>query len=57
MMKRNEFEVRDPNESIPFVNLLSAEASRTSKWGFSKLQEKMYKVLISQLAKAQSLNF
>ena len=40
-----EVAVRDPNESIPFVNLLSAEASTLKHGDLVNYQEKMYKVV------------
>ena len=47
-----ELEVRDPNESIPFVNLLSAEASELQTNDLVNYQEKMYRVI--KIATAQS---
>lgn len=50
--EEEELEVRDPNESIPFVNLLSAEASALQNGDLVNYQEKMYKVI--KIATAQS---
>lgn len=47
-----ELEVRDPNESIPFVNLLSAEVIGLQNGDLVNFKEKMYKVL--EIATAQS---
>ena len=38
------FEARDPNESIPFVNLLSTDASELQNGDLVNFQQKMYKV-------------
>jgi HK97 family phage prohead protease/HK97 family phage major capsid protein len=40
-----ELVVRDPNESIPFVNLLSAETANLKHGDLVNYQEKMYKVI------------
>jgi HK97 family phage prohead protease/HK97 family phage major capsid protein len=50
--EEEELEVRDPNESIPFVNLLSAEAAALQNGDLVNYQEKMYKVI--KIATAQS---
>ena len=46
------FEVRDPNEVIPFTNLLSAEAAELQNGDLVNYKEKMYKVL--NIATAQN---
>ena len=47
-----DLEVRDPNESIPFINLLSTEASALQNGDLVNYKEKMYKV--TKIATAQS---
>lgn len=47
-----EFEVRDPNERIPFVNLLSIESSKIKVGDHVNYQEKIYKV--AEIPTAQS---
>lgn len=40
-----EVEVKDPNESIPFINLLSADTYDLQRGDLVNYQEKMYKVI------------
>jgi len=47
-----ELEVQDPNESIPFVNLLSAEVQGLASGDLVNFKDKMYKVL--EIPTAQS---
>jgi HK97 family phage prohead protease/HK97 family phage major capsid protein len=47
-----EFEVKDPNEVIPFVNLLSNEVANLQNGDLVNYKEKMYKVV--KIATAQS---
>lgn len=47
-----EFVARDPNERIPFVNLLSAEVSKIKTGDLVNYKEKFYKV--TEIATAQS---
>ena len=46
------FVARDPNESIPFVNLLSTDASELQNGDLVNYQQKMYKV--AKIATEQS---
>jgi HK97 family phage major capsid protein len=50
--EEDEFVSRDPNESIPFVNLLSADANSLQNGDLVNYNEKMYKV--AKIATAQS---
>jgi hypothetical protein len=50
--EEDEFVARDPNESIPFVNLLSADANSLQNGDLVNYNEKMYKV--AKIATAQS---
>ena len=50
--EEEEFLARDPNESIPFVNLLSADANSLQNGDLVNYNEKMYKV--AKIATAQS---
>jgi HK97 family phage prohead protease len=47
--EEEDLEIRDPNESIPFTNLLSEDASKLQHGDLVNYQEKMFRV--------QSLNF
>jgi HK97 family phage prohead protease/HK97 family phage major capsid protein len=47
-----EFEARDPNESIPFINLLAGKAASLQNGDLVNYKEKMYKVV--KIATAQS---
>jgi len=50
--EEDDFVTRDPNESIPFVNLLSADANSLQNGDLVNYNEKMYKV--AKIATAQS---
>ena len=50
--EEEHFEVRDPNEVIPFTNLLSADTAELQNGDLVNYQEKMYKVL--NIATAQN---
>ena len=50
--EEEHFEVRDPNEVIPFTNLLSANTAELQNGDLVNYQEKMYKVL--NIATAQN---
>jgi HK97 family phage prohead protease/HK97 family phage major capsid protein len=50
--EEEEFIARDPNESIPFINLLSAEVSSLTNNDLVRYEEKMYRVV--EIPTAQS---
>ena len=55
--EEEELVARDPNESIPMINLLSADQDKLQHGDLVNYNEKCLGLLKSQRAKVQSLNF